>query len=637
MKKTKVLFIYPNCMLSTLLPLSVAQLSACLKHNGIDVQLFDTTYYQTEEQSFEEKKVELLQLKPFDLGTPPMPEHQMYRDLQDMVDWYAPDIVAMTVVEDTLDLGLKLLESIKDYNKRVPRIVGGVAANWWHEKLFASGLVDYVCSGEGEDAFVEFVNCYSASMSKLPENISMADFRSSMRAPTDLDSLPFIDYDVFADNRLARPMHGTVRRMIHVEADRGCPFTCLAGNTLINTIYGPVEIKKLVGKRTKVLTYDKTSDEILFVDAFNIRKTRENVDLVRVNFDGGSYIDCTPDHLFKRFINGNQFVSVREYDTEAKDLKFGDSVRAILGSNNRKVTMVEKLEVKEDVFCMEVPGFNWFYANNVLVHNCTYCEAPSLRKMYWNAGKYKYYRRKSVDRLLAEMLFLKKKYKPDYIDICAESFLAKPEEEVWAFCKRYKKEIGLPFWCQSRTETITRGKLEALKYAGATDMQFGIEHGNEEFRKKWLHRKGSNKQMLAALKLVEEVGIPYTVNNIIGFPNDNRITIFDTVDFNRQITPKTMNCYIFVPYKGTWLYNYCMESGLLEEDNKSQTLLGGSTKLIHKYVTKEELLGIQRCFSLYARFSDDWSQIILRAEKFDELGNELYKMLAERFRRLYYL
>ena len=67
-KNFKVLFIYPNTQMATLVPINLSQLSACLKERSIEVELFDTTFYKTEEVNFEQKKVELLQLKPFDLG-----------------------------------------------------------------------------------------------------------------------------------------------------------------------------------------------------------------------------------------------------------------------------------------------------------------------------------------------------------------------------------------------------------------------------------------------------------------------------------------------------------------------------------------------------------------------------------------
>lgn len=66
-KDFKVLFIYPNTMMATLLPLHISTLSACLKKEGFQVKLFDTTYYKTEEKNFEQKKVDLLQVKRFNL------------------------------------------------------------------------------------------------------------------------------------------------------------------------------------------------------------------------------------------------------------------------------------------------------------------------------------------------------------------------------------------------------------------------------------------------------------------------------------------------------------------------------------------------------------------------------------------
>ena len=64
-KDFKVLFIYPNTEMATLVPINLSILAPCLKERGFQVDLFDTTYYHWEEIGFEQKKVELLQLKPF--------------------------------------------------------------------------------------------------------------------------------------------------------------------------------------------------------------------------------------------------------------------------------------------------------------------------------------------------------------------------------------------------------------------------------------------------------------------------------------------------------------------------------------------------------------------------------------------
>jgi len=471
--KFKVLFIYPNTMMATLLPLNVSMLSACLKEAGFEVELFDTTYYKTEEISFEQKKVELLQVKPFNLEESGIHfrETDIFEDLRKHVNDYQPSLIGITLVEDTIDLGLSLLEAIRDYD--APVIAGGVGVNFNAEKLIRQDCIDMLCIGEGELALVELCERMKAGKNYSDvKNLWVKEngqiIRNPLRSPIDINRLPFIDFDIFEPSRLGRPMHGTIYKMLHIELDRGCPF------------------------------------------------------------------------------------------------------------------------------------------------NCTYCEA-----------------------IIAEMEHLREKYDPNYIDFNSESFLAKKYDELEMFGKAYKRRIGLPFWCQSRPETVSEEKIALLKEIGCADMQFGIEHGNEEFRKKILNRHVGNDRMLKALKIVEKYEIPYTVNNIIGFPGETRELVFDTINFNRQISPKTMNCYMFTPYHGTPLYQYCVENGLLEPEAKTKQLLGGAD-IKYEYITREELLGLQRTFSLYARLPESYYEKIKIAEKFDDVGNKMFEELRQVFIKMFY-
>jgi len=314
--------------------------------------------------------------------------------------------------------------------------------------------------------------------------------KNSLRPLTDINKLPFIDYDIFGKDRLYRPMFGKVFTMVHVEIDRGCPY------------------------------------------------------------------------------------------------------------------------------------------------DCTYCEAPHLRKLFHENGCGVYYRRKHPDQVIAEMEYIVKKYNPDYVNFNSETFLAKPVKELEYFAKQYKK-IGTPFWCQTRPETITEEKIRILKDMNCESLQFGLEQGNENFRTKVLRRHCSNEKLVGALKLVEKYNIAYTVNNIIGFPDETRELIFDTIELNRQIKPRTMNCYLFTPYKGTFLYNYCFEKGYLSEDDKVHQLLD-SVRLKMDSISYEELKGLQRTFPLYARFpKSEWDRI-RKAEKFDGEGNSIFEELKNHYQKEYF-
>lgn len=148
MRDFKVLFIYPNTMMATLLPLHISMLSACLKEKGIQVQLFDTTYYKTEEKSFEDRRVEILQIKKFNLseGGIQYKQTDIYEDLRTLVDEYKPDLIGITLVEDTYRLGMSLLSCIKEMG--IPVIAGGVYVNFHGEQVIAEECIDMVCIGE---------------------------------------------------------------------------------------------------------------------------------------------------------------------------------------------------------------------------------------------------------------------------------------------------------------------------------------------------------------------------------------------------------------------------------------------------------------------------------------------------------
>ena len=88
---------------------------------------------------------------------------------------------------------------------------------------------------------------------------------------------------------------------------------------------------------------------------------------------------------------------------------------------------------------------------------------------------------------------------------------------------------------------------------------------------------------------------------------------------------------MFTPYHGTYLRKYCVDHGYLDKDAPTKQLLDGAD---YKYdtITKKELLGLQRTFSLYARFPESEFPLIKKAEEANDEGNTILKQLSE----LYY-
>lgn len=481
--------------MATLIPAHLSILSACLKSHSFEVELFDSTYYKTEEVSFDQRKVELLQVRPFNLGEKGVDFKQtdIYEDLVKKVSDFKPHLIGITIVEDTYDLALSLLESIKGFN--IPVIAGGVFVTFSPDEVIANKAVDMICIGEGEEALVELCQKMSrnedySTINNLWVKKDGEIVKNSVRPLININELPYIDFDIFGKERLYRPMFGRIFTMIHIEIDRGCPY------------------------------------------------------------------------------------------------------------------------------------------------DCTYCESPQLSKIFQKKGCGIYYRRKNAERIIAEIKYLVDKYRPDYINFNSEAFLARPVAELEELARLYK-EINLPFWAQTRPETVNEEKIKILKSMNCDSLQFGIEHGNEQFRSRMLNRHYSNKNMIEAFKIVEKYNVPYTVNNIIGFPDETRELIFDTIEINHQINPRTINCYIFAPYKGTSLYEYCIKKNYLDNSAKIHHLLDGA-RLNMNSISYEELKGLQRTFPLYARFpKSEWNKIKI-AERFDDVGNRMFEEFSSLYRERYF-
>ncbi len=489
----RVLLVYPNLQMVNLLPSNISILSACLKEKGYTVRLFDTTLYPLEEKSIDERRVDYLQVRPFDLGRHGIRYRStdVFGDFRETVRTFRPGLIAVTMVEDTYPLAMDLLRSLGP-DSGIPVIAGGVHVLFSPEAVLGQPEVDMICFGEGEEALPEV--CARLSGGESPEGVpgiwTKRDgliVRSPMRPLVDLNRLPCNDFTVFEEARFFRPMQGKVFRMIPVEIDRGCPYSC------------------------------------------------------------------------------------------------------------------------------------------------TFCAAPALRALYREQGSGRYYRLKSPDRIIAELEHQVGRYRAEYVYFNSETFLAMDDETFRDFTTRYIERIHLPFWCQSRVETISEERVATLEAMGCDRISIGIEHGNEEFRKKVLKKHFTNRQVLDAFAILSAHRIPVTVNNMVGFPGETRDLAFDTIELNRQITADSINCFAFKPYHGSRLREVAIEEGYLCPDDPVRSLVESTLDMPR--FPRPEINGILRTFPLYIRFPRERFGEIREAEMDTPEGNAAFQRLADEYRR----
>ena len=188
-------------------------------------------------------------------------------------------------------------------------------------------------------------------------------------------------------------------------------------------------------------------------------------------------------------------------------------------------------------------------------YTCAFCNSPGQNRLYGDGDFLKgmsFFRKKSMDLVATEIENHIKNHNVEYIYFWADTFLAWSDQEFQEFVKMYSK-IKLPFWCQTRIETIDEEKFRMLKDVGLDRVTFGLEHGNEDFRRDVVKREYSNEDAVKKIKIVEKLDITFSVNNIIGFPDETRKLAFDTIELNRRFNSDNTSCSILVPVSYTHL------------------------------------------------------------------------------------
>ena len=259
---------------------------------------------------------------------------------------------------------------------------------------------------------------------------------------------------------------------------------------------------------------------------------------------------------------------------------------------------------------------------------CSFCNSPLNVSLAKESGLGNFMRRKRMNRLREEIIHLIETVNPEYLYMVDDVFLARPDEEIIEFCEMYR-EFRIPWWMNTRPENITPERLDRLRDVGCDRIAVGVECGNEEYRRRVLFRNYSNEKLLTHLAYLDRGGIAFSLNNIIGMPDETRDLIFETIEVNRQVQEfDTLTVSIFTPYRGTKLRDYAVAKGYLDADAETVSTTSRSV-LSMPSLTADEIDGLMRTFPLYVRLpASCWPEI--RQAEHDAA---LFTKLSEEFQR----
>ncbi len=199
-----------------------------------------------------------------------------------------------------------------------------------------------------------------------------------------------------------------------------------------------------------------------------------------------------------------------------------------------------------------------FLAGRGCPYNCTYCFNHALGELY--RGKGKRFRLRSVDHVIEEVRWVRDHYPLEFVVFVDDTFVLS-RDWLAEFAEKFPREIGLPFFCNTRANLVTAEQVRTLKAAGCHSVSMGIEAGNDRVRNGLLKRRMSKEQILEAARLLHEGGLHFTTTNMIGLPTTTLADDLETLELNIQIRPSYAHVFIFQPYPRTELGEFTREHG----------------------------------------------------------------------------
>jgi radical SAM superfamily enzyme YgiQ (UPF0313 family) len=231
----------------------------------------------------------------------------------------------------------------------------------------------------------------------------------------------------------------------------------------------------------------------------------------------------------------------------------------------------------EDLDELPFPDFELFDYNNLdrsknftamvmlsrgCLFSCTYCGNSQFRNIYPNKQKYCRFRspKKAIElleRLISKYPFIK------YIEF-RDAIFNMFKEWFYEFMPMYIEKIHLPFNCNLRFDTLDEEMVRTLKEGGCYMIDIGLENGNEEFRRKYLHRSMKNDHMIEVSKWFRKYKITALTYNIVGLPHETLELSLETVKLNAKLDVDKVIPNIFYPYPMTILEKTAKDAGFID-------------------------------------------------------------------------
>jgi anaerobic magnesium-protoporphyrin IX monomethyl ester cyclase len=163
---------------------------------------------------------------------------------------------------------------------------------------------------------------------------------------------------------------------------------------------------------------------------------------------------------------------------------------------------IDRNEIRRDIYPMNLGTQYPIMTQRGCPFSCNFCIESVYQDMFGKKGNL---RRRSVDTVIEELVEAKRTLGIKSVMFYDDVFTVNPR---WLreFAPRYKREVGLPFWCYTYPTTTHKEDLLLLKDAGLKSITMGIQSGSAEMLDVF-NRPVAQEKAHEAARIIVECGL----------------------------------------------------------------------------------------------------------------------------------
>lgn len=348
------------------------------------------------------------------------------------------------------------------------------------------------------------------------------------------------------------------------------------------------EVNEITKNRLKKLQPDIVGISTTTPTLFDVKKNIVNI-VRQVNEQamivvGGSHTSA----LSKEFLKDDPDVNVScrgEGEITMLEIAQGKDLKDIQGISYRDGQQVISNETRTphdniDNFCFparDLLDMKFYSRRNPYVMHGLYLRSTTMftsrgcpYECTFCAGSVafgKKVRFQSPDLVVEEIDKLSKDYKMEGLYFADDMFDAN-KERAKEICRKLidqKLNKKISWNAQLRANSIDKDFLKLMKEAGCIRVDVGFESGSQKILD-IINKKTTVEQNYHVARTLDEVGIPFHANIVVGMPNECPEDIHKTEKFLREIKPDWIGFGEFVPLPGSKLYDDLIRQNELKKE-----------------------------------------------------------------------